>query len=406
MDVLLKTFLLFSALTLVACGKKDDGGDPILKSNAGSCQTQEIAGQYIAKWKDGRLSRVRASSENALIEKFIEPNRDKLDFVEPDTVITLPDPVVERGINIQAVEANWQHVSMQTAYAWDKGLIGANVIVAVVDSGADITHPQLADQLSINAGEVPGNGIDDDNNGLVDDYNGYDFFRNSGAIKDVNGHGTHVSGIIAAKHTADINLPKGVAPGVKLLPLNFMKDTGEGDTSNAILALKYARSRGAKIINASWGSGKCSLALKDTILELKDAGILFVAAAGNNGLNIDLYPNFPASFNLENMLVVAASTSRGLMADFSNFSVNQVHVAAPGRDIYSSVPANSYSFYSGTSMAAPQVSGLAALLWSARPDLSMARIKEAIMNGVHGQAYAVVTRGEVDAKLSMQDIGQ
>ncbi|MCB0348550.1 MAG: S8 family serine peptidase, partial [Bdellovibrionales bacterium] len=147
------------------------------------------------------------------------------------------------------------------------------------------------------------------------------------------------------------------------------------------------------------------VALKDTILELGDAGVLVIAAAGNSGLNIDLYPNFPASFNTENIIAVAASTSRNLMADFSNYSVNQVHVAAPGKDIYSTVPSDSHAFYSGTSMAAPQVSGLAALIWSARPDLTMSEVKEAIIAGSEGEYYPVISRGEVDVKHSLESLG-
>jgi subtilisin family serine protease len=355
--------------------------------------------------KAARYQELKPQVKNALIEKFIEPNRDELEFVEPDVYIEVPKPVVDSSIQAQFVEVNWQHTAMQTSYAWNKNLKGSGVVVAVVDSGADVSHPLLQSQLAVNASEVPGNSVDDDGNGLVDDYQGYDFFRKTGAVTDQHGHGSHVSGTIAAAISGDVSLPIGVAPEAKILPLNFMDNAGRGSTSNAILALRYARIRGVQIVNASWGSADCSTALRDVIEELEASNILVVAAAGNSGLNIDLYPNFPASYPSANVIAVAASTVRGLTADFSNYSPNSVHVAAPGKDIYSTVPPSTYGFYSGTSMAAPQVSGLAAIIWSARPDLNLGEVKAAIMAGSEGQFYPVVSRGEIDVKKTLQNLG-
>lgn len=405
MDVVFRLSLVVILLLLAACDKKDGSSDPVLKSNVGSCQANEIKNQYIAKWKSGKISRIKASSVNALIEKFIEPNRDEIEYVEPDVLIDVPQPQLASDVELQFVDINWQHVAMRTSYAWDRGLSGNNVIVAVVDSGADVTHPQLKNQVAVNSGEVPNNGIDDDGNGYVDDYQGYDFHKKSGNVRDLHGHGSHVAGTVAAEQMQDPSLPVGVAPKAKILPLNFMNEAGQGSTSNAILALRYARDRGVKIINASWGSGDCSSALRDVIQEIESFGVLVVAAAGNNGLNIDLYPNYPAAYSLSNILAVAASTSRGLTADFSNYSTNAVHVAAPGKDIFSTLPNESYGFYSGTSMAAPQVSGLAAIVWAARPNLTLSEVKSAIMQGTEGQFYPVKTRGEIDVQKTLQNLG-
>jgi len=169
-----------------------------------------------------------------------------------------------------------------------------------------------------------------------------------------------------------------------------------GSSSAAIKAIQYAKTRGAKVINASWGSADCSLTLKAAIESLATDQILFVAAAGNNGSNIDLYPSYPASYGLAGVLSVAASTINFATANFSNYSSNTVHVIAPGQQILSTYKNGSQQVLSGTSMAAPLVSGAAALLWSKEPQLSLQEVRSRIMASVSPGPFPVVSRGELN----------
>ena len=212
-----------------------------------------------------------------------------------------------------------------------------NLVVAVIDSGVDFSHPDLAGRAWTNPGEVPNNNLDDDNNGYIDDVNGWDFFHGDKTVHDPteDRHGTHVSGTIAA--SIDGQGVVGVAPKVKIMALKFMGPEG-GYTSDAILAIQYAKAEGAKISNNSWGGGPydpIDQALYDAI---NNSGSLFVAAAGNNGSNNDAYPVYPASYDLPNILSVAAVDNQGKLASFSNYGASTVDIAAPGVGILSSVP--------------------------------------------------------------------
>ena len=165
--------------------------------------------------------------------------------------------------------------------------------------------------------------------------------------------------------------------------------------------------RGAKIINASWGGAPCVESLKNSFLSLEQAGILVVVAAGNDGRDVDLYPEFPASFNLSNQITVAASSQSDFMTSWSNSGFNYVHVAAPGESIYSTVPRNSYGYMDGTSMAAPFVSGVAALLFSARPSASAAQVRSAILSSADvqsGHEFKVSSRGRVNVRKALEKI--
>ena len=223
-----------------------------------------------------------------------------------------------------------------------------NLVVAVIDSGVDFSHPDLADRAWKNPGESGGgketNGIDDDNNGFVDDVNGADFFNEDGDPYDDNAHGTHVSGTIAASVNGQGIV--GVAPNVKIMALKFINSAGGGTLSDAIRAIGYAKSKGATISNNSWGYlGPPDAALRDAI---KNSGQLFVAAAGNDGLDgdgggfaSDGDPNragYPGAYNLPNVLSVAAIDNQGGLASFSNYGAKSVDISAPGMDILSSVP--------------------------------------------------------------------
>ena len=286
----------------------------------------------------------------------------------------------------------------------------ANLVVAVIDTGVDFSHPELTGRSWVNPGESGGgketNGIDDDGNGFVDDVNGADFFNNDGNPFDDNSHGTHVSGTIAAS-VNDQGIV-GVAPNVKIMGLKFLSAGGSGFTSDAIEALGYAKSKGAKISNNSWGGGGFSQALKDAI---DASNSLFVAAAGNGGAdqigdNNDVSPFYPASYTSDNILSVAAVDRQGNRASFSNFGANSVDISAPGVDIRSSIPGNAYAHFNGTSMASPHAAGAAALAASVDPALlsDPVALKNHIMDTgkpVPAMAGITVTGDMVDAEAAV-----
>ena len=259
---------------------------------------------------------------------------------------------------------------------------GSGVVVAVIDDGVDFTRPDLAGQAWVNPGESGGgretNNVDDDGNGYVDDVNGWDFCHDDKTVHDVDDdfHGTHVAGTIAAK--LDGAGIVGVAPGVKIMALKFLgDDLACGWDDQAIAAIEYATSFGVRISNNSWGRPAGSSG-EDAALRaaIEDSGMLFVASAGNDGVNNDtsFLRAVPASFDLPNILSVAAIDNQGNLADFSNYGATSVDVAAPGVDIASNIPAYDgnpadYYYLSGTSMASPHVTGIAALVGSQTPGL-------------------------------------
>lgn len=271
--------------------------------------------------------------------------------------------------------------------AWEMSTGSPEIVVGVIDTGIDINHPDLRDNIYRNPGEIPGNGIDDDCNGYVDDVNGWDFALDDNSVFDsehLEFHGTHVSGIVAASQNGQGVV--GVAPGVKILPLKMCDERGNADTEAAIEAIEYANSLGVKIINCSWGSGYYNQALYDV---MQKSDIIFVCASGNSGSNNYSTPVYPSSYNLSNVISVAAVDNCGNLAKFSNYGEN-VDVAAPGVNILSTLPSRGYGYMSGTSMSAPFVTGALALLKSYYKDMSntyiVNRLKENMLK-VKQEAY-------------------
>jgi len=265
-------------------------------------------------------------------------------------------------------------VDIGVAEAWDNTLGVPSTVVGVLDTGIDINHTDLQQNIYINPNEIPDNGIDDDGNGFIDDVNGWDFTNSDKTIFDNisdDTHGTHVAGIIAA--SANKAGVRGVAPGVRIIPLKvFVGNTGY--TSDVIEAIDYAKQLGVKIINCSFGGANENLALKEA---MQESGLLFIAAAGNSGQDLVKAPVYPASYNIPNVLSVAAVDNQGKRAAFSNYGT-AVDVAAPGVGILSTIPEDDYSYQSGTSTAAPFVTGIAALLQSQYPDMTTIQIAERI----------------------------
>jgi thermitase len=252
--------------------------------------------------------------------------------------------------------------------------------VAILDTGIDTDHPDLKSNI-YKSGDKPNNGKDDDKNGYVDDTYGLNVIKDKGSGEDDNGHGTHVSGIVAGRGNNDVGV-SGVCWSSKLLAVKFMNSKGKGSTSDAIAGIDYAVKQGFKIINCSFGSSSKSSSLHDAVDYAQDHNTLLVVAAGNDSENIDKHPLYPASYGDSNILAVAASTSTDELADFSNFGSTAVDVAAPGENIYSTYLGGGYRTLSGTSMAAPYAAGVAALLRKQESDATYGNLRYAIRHKV------------------------
>ena len=264
---------------------------------------------------------------------------------------------------------------------------GKNVVVAVIDTGVDAKHPELAGKIFVNKGEIPDNGIDDDGDGFIDDVSGWNFSAKTNDPNDDNDHGTHVSGTIAGETV-------GVAPGVTILPIKFLDKDGGGSLADAVDAIRYAILMKADVMSNSWGGGGYSQAMYDAISAANDAGIWFIAAAGNDASNNDKKPAYPASYDLPNVISVLATDVNDMKASFSNWGDKTVHVGAPGVGILSSIPGGGYDSYSGTSMATPHVSGVAALMIEKN---SRVNIRKALIKSSDSFPLKDVAKGRVNA---------
>lgn len=278
--------------------------------------------------------------------------------------------------------------------AWKLYKPTSQIIVAVIDTGVDYSHQDLGSNIWINSAEDLNrdgkitkediNGKDDDKNGLIDDVAGWNFSKNNNNPMDDNGHGTHVSGIIAARISNQAGIAGIAGQGyVKIMPLKFLAANGSGYVADAVNALAYATSKQAKIANNSWGGSGYSQAMLAAMQKFEASGGLFIAAAGNSNKNNDTAPYYPASYNLSNVLAVASISYDNQLSTFSNYGASSVQLAAPGTYIASTWPNNQYALLSGTSMAAPCVSGVAALLWSQKgANTTAAQIRTTLLNTV------------------------
>lgn len=282
----------------------------------------------------------------------------------------------------QDATEKWFHAPLAGAdidapEAWDVRTDASDVIVCVIDQGIQYYHPDLAPNMWVNPGEIPGNGIDDDGNGFIDDIYGWDFFYDDATIYHEDGdedyHGTHCAGIIGARGNDAVpggyhGGAVGVAWNVKIMSCKFL-GPGGGHTDNAIKALNYAKVMGATITSNSWGGGGYSKSLEEAIA---NSGMLFIAAAGNEGVDNDIEPHYPSSYDLPNVIAVAATEWNDKIANFSNWGANSVDIGAPGHMILSCYPdgaKSTWAWMGGTSMATPHVAGAAALLIAEYPDL-------------------------------------
>lgn len=307
------------------------------------------------------------------------------------------EPSSSRG-NSSATGVAGADINALEAWKTTKG--DSNLVIAVIDTGVDYNHPDLAENIWTNEAEKNGKpGVDDDGNGYVDDVYGYDFSYEDADPMDGNGHGTHCSGTIAASHDNGLGVA-GVMAHAKIMAVKFLSDEGSGALSDAILAIDYATKMGAKIMSNSWGGGGRSEALKESIEAAAKAGAVFTAAAGNSSGNNDSYPHYPSNYEVENVVSVASHTYNNNLSSFSCYGKNTVHVIAPGQNILSTTPDNSYDVYSGTSMATPHVTGVIGLLLSHEGDVDFATLKKRLVeSSVYSSSYRKKShsQGRVDA---------
>jgi subtilisin family serine protease len=343
--------------------------------------------------------------------EYAEPNYDiELDEVDNPLVPILPhDP----QFNDQWALANSgqrggkQGADISATLAWAKTTGSEDVVVAVLDSGVDYTHEDLAGNMWVRPSEM--DPYHDEELGTVDDLNGYNAIDGNSDPMDENGHGTHCAGIIGAEGENDLGIA-GVNWKVQIMPLKFMNAGGFGTTKDAIEAINYVIERkkagvNVRIISASWGSTQKSRALEDVIRKAYENDILFVAAAGNASTNNDRSPHYPSSYDVPNVISVAALDRHDQLASFSNYGAKSVAIAAPGKEILSTWLGNQYEEKSGTSMATPVISGVAALILAEHPRMSIDDLRKRLMDStdpIVALKGKTVSGGRINAQKALK----
>lgn len=378
-----------SLLSLARCAKVRDF--PLVPGLV-HAQTDQPVAQSIATLTKSR--RVQYAEPDPVRRSFATPN---------DPYFSLQWGLNNIGQSVgPSASVGIANADIDMPQAWDLAKGSTNLVVAVIDTGTQWSHPDLLPNIWINPGEIPNNGIDDDQNGYIDDVRGWDFYSADNNPDDENGHGTHTAGTIGAKGGNGIGVA-GVAWSVQLMPLRFIGPQG-GSTADVIAALGYAVGKGVRVSNNSWGGGDFSQSLYDAIASAGLANHLFVAAAGNSALNTDTRISYPSCYALDNILSVAAVDNRDRLAPFSNYGSTTVDLAAPGVDIASTYSNSQYVYLSGTSMAAPHVAGVAALLGQLNPSFSVKQVIDRILSTARpapGMAGKCVTGGILNARAAL-----
>lgn len=338
-------------------------------------------------------------------QKKLLPEAQPIPKEVEETQSQFNDPKVS---NIWSFKDSSKHgSSIDKAYASSFPQASETIIVAVVDTGIDYNHEDLKDVMWVNTGEIPGNGIDDDNNGYVDDIHGINTLGRdangnaTGEMKDTHSHGTHVAGTIGAKQNNGVGIA-GIASNVRLMGIRTVPNSGDELDVDVVESYLYAAKHGARIINCSFGKDRNEggQAVKEAIDFIgTEYGTMVVAAAGNDGRDIDSRLTYPASYDSTNLLVVGSTSNWGRMSYFSNYGQRNVDLAAPGSSIYSTTPNNSYASMSGTSMASPTAAGIAAEVWSRHPTLSIQELKSLLMRTVTKSRRinrAMASQGRID----------
>jgi subtilisin family serine protease len=370
-------------------------------------RTEAVSGLDLIEDEDGRdrealLAEYRALPEVEYAEQIFDIKLDEAG--ESFTPVVPNDPrfseqwaLSNDGQNGGKADAD---ISALRAWATTKG--SDKVVVAVLDSGVDYKHPDLENNIWKRPENIMA--YRDNDLGEIDDLHGYNAIDNDGDPMDENGHGTHCAGIIGAEGGNNEGIT-GVNWTVQIMPLKFMDASGSGTTKDAIEAINYVIDRkkagvNVRVISASWGSTQKSRALEDVIKKAYEAGILFVAASGNASVDTDKNPHYPSSYNVGNVISVAALDRNDQLASFSNYGAKTVHIAAPGKEILSTWLDNGFRESSGTSMATPVVAGVAALVLSKNPNMSVDELRKHLLDSVDKLPSVrgkVVTGGRINA---------
>jgi large repetitive protein len=400
---------------------------------SGTLQAQNapaVPGQLVVRFKDG-------VSKDAIdgVNQSIGVNANRVTPADPQLyVIDLPQGMDDAsGLSIYSKLGNTEYVELNYYYdqvaipndplysqlwglpkisapdAWDITTGDPSVVIADTDTGADYNHPDLGPNVWVNQGEICNNGIDDDNNGYIDDCIGWNFFNNNNDPSDITalggGHGSNTAGIMGAVGNNGIGVT-GVMWNAQIMLLKM--GNGSFPVTAIVPAIDYAWANGARIINASWGSRSFSTPIQSAIQRAGDAGVLFVTAAGNNGTNNDVTPFYPANYDLPNIISVANTTQSDVLrtgSTPSNWGPSTVHLAAPGTNILSTYPGNRYVAYVGTSQAAPHVAATAGLILSVNPFLGYSDVKNIILSSVDpvdALSDKVITGGRLNASAALQ----
>ncbi len=363
-----------------------------------STQTLSVAGERITKTNStAKLATVNLSNGHQsatairLAKLLADPN---VEYVVPNFKLHAFDTPNDPEFSKQ-----WSLEKVNAVVAWDDERGSKDIVIAVIDTGVDYKHEDLKDNMWVNTKEIPGNGVDDDNNGYIDDVNGWDFNKGDNDPSDDTsaqnpGHGTHCAGIIGAVNNNGKGI-SGMAATISLMPLRFLGADGSGDLNKAIEAIDYAIKNGAHVISASWGAAvqeSMAAPLVEAIERADKAGVIFVAAAANDGKNNDVTSVFPANTKANNVISVAASGSSDAKPQWSNYGPATVDLASPGEGIYSTLPGGKYENLSGTSMATPLVAGLVGLMLSAN--------KDALKNPLAVQSLLQTTGAKVEIETA------
>lgn len=381
---------------------------PARKARAESLGSNLMDGLYLIKLDEG------TGVEDAIREARSSP---LVEYAEPDYYLhhtATPNDVFfnsQWGLLNTGASFGKPGADIGASQAWDFTQGSNDIIVAVIDTGIDLSHPDLAPNAWINPGEVPGNSIDDDRNGFIDDVKGWNFAdKNNDTGPGFDIHGTHVSGTIGASGNNAQGVT-GVAWRVKLMALKFINGT-KGKTSHAVRSINYAveqrrAGQNVRVINASWGGEGDSDSLREAISAAGNAGILFVCAAGNGGADFrgddnDELPFFPSQLSDEMNAVISVSALNRSdnLASFSNFGHSTVSLGAPGVEVMSTLPSGNYGQLNGTSMATPHVAGAAVLVWAREPDLTPAQVKARLL-ATSVPVLSIASKTESSARVNV-----
>ncbi len=369
----------------------------LVKAKISDVNADEIDDNY-KSLLSGRLAKFKISGMSTKEAIARLKSHQAIEYAEPDYQVSIAqtpdDPRFDElwGLNNDGQTGGTADADIDAVEAWDISTGSRDVVVGVIDTGIDYSHSDLASNMWVNSSEVPGDGIDNDGNGFVDDVHGINAITNSGDPMDDEGHGTHVSGTIGASGNNATGVV-GVNHEVSLVGCKFLDAAGNGSTSDAIKCIDYMvglKNAGVnlRVLNNSWGGGGYSQALADAIASSEAADLLFVAAAGNDTIDNDVNPHYPSNYENASVLSVASTDQTDNISWFSHYGLTSVDMGAPGSAILSTTPGESYASYSGTSMATPHVAGAAALVLSINPELNTQELKELLMSS--GDANAAL----------------